>query len=70
MPVFCAYCGKSFTRKEHLERHIPQREHPSSVLGARWFSLTPCPHQIPTSNRIVAAHVSSPLLDGKSPSAS
>ncbi|KAJ4396515.1 hypothetical protein N0V93_000734 [Gnomoniopsis smithogilvyi] len=22
--VFCAYCGKSFTRKEHLERHIPQ----------------------------------------------
>ncbi|ORY65289.1 transcription factor Cmr1 [Pseudomassariella vexata] len=21
--VFCAYCGKSFTRKEHLERHIP-----------------------------------------------
>jgi uncharacterized Zn-finger protein len=24
--VFCAYCGKSFTRKEHLERHIPSRE--------------------------------------------
>ncbi|OAA61850.1 transcription factor cmr1 [Niveomyces insectorum RCEF 264] len=23
MVVFCAYCGKSFTRKEHLERHIP-----------------------------------------------
>ncbi|KAL5612255.1 hypothetical protein BROUX41_000204 [Berkeleyomyces rouxiae] len=23
MPVFCAYCGKSFTRKEHLERHLP-----------------------------------------------
>ncbi|KAJ1326731.1 Zinc finger C2H2 type protein [Microdochium nivale] len=22
MMVFCAYCGKSFTRKEHLERHI------------------------------------------------
>ncbi|KAI8633753.1 hypothetical protein F5Y19DRAFT_462047 [Xylariaceae sp. FL1651] len=21
--VFCAYCGKSFTRKEHLERHLP-----------------------------------------------
>ncbi|KAL2258266.1 hypothetical protein VTK26DRAFT_8504 [Humicola hyalothermophila] len=21
--LFCAYCGKSFTRKEHLERHIP-----------------------------------------------
>ncbi|KAI0849329.1 hypothetical protein F5Y00DRAFT_252975 [Daldinia vernicosa] len=21
--VYCAYCGKSFTRKEHLERHIP-----------------------------------------------
>jgi hypothetical protein len=21
--VFCTYCGKSFTRKEHLERHIP-----------------------------------------------
>jgi uncharacterized Zn-finger protein len=26
MTVYCAYCGKSFTRKEHLERHIPQRE--------------------------------------------
>ncbi|KAK4104201.1 hypothetical protein N658DRAFT_545682 [Parathielavia hyrcaniae] len=24
MTVYCAYCGKSFTRKEHLERHIPQ----------------------------------------------
>lgn len=24
--VFCAYCGKSFTRKEHLERHIPSRK--------------------------------------------
>jgi uncharacterized Zn-finger protein len=23
--VYCAYCGKSFTRKEHLERHIPSR---------------------------------------------
>ncbi|KAI1467869.1 uncharacterized protein F4812DRAFT_380629 [Daldinia caldariorum] len=23
MGVFCAYCGKSFTRKEHLERHLP-----------------------------------------------
>ncbi|CAJ2502605.1 Uu.00g099990.m01.CDS01 [Anthostomella pinea] len=23
MVVYCAYCGKSFTRKEHLERHIP-----------------------------------------------
>ncbi|KAH7326236.1 hypothetical protein B0I35DRAFT_474907 [Stachybotrys elegans] len=22
-PTFCTYCGKSFTRKEHLERHIP-----------------------------------------------
>ncbi|KAI1424082.1 hypothetical protein F5Y12DRAFT_797431 [Xylaria sp. FL1777] len=21
--VFCAYCGKGFTRKEHLERHLP-----------------------------------------------
>ncbi|KAI1345076.1 hypothetical protein F5Y15DRAFT_422156 [Xylariaceae sp. FL0016] len=21
--MFCTYCGKSFTRKEHLERHIP-----------------------------------------------
>ncbi|KAK4230208.1 hypothetical protein QBC38DRAFT_357468 [Podospora fimiseda] len=21
--VYCAYCGKSFTRKEHLERHLP-----------------------------------------------
>ncbi|KAI0100157.1 hypothetical protein GGR51DRAFT_372800 [Nemania sp. FL0031] len=22
--VFCAYCGKGFTRKEHLERHLPR----------------------------------------------
>ncbi|KAB5554562.1 hypothetical protein GE09DRAFT_964709 [Coniochaeta sp. 2T2.1] len=22
-PVWCAYCGQKFTRKEHLERHIP-----------------------------------------------
>ncbi|KAI1302075.1 hypothetical protein F5Y03DRAFT_217275 [Xylaria venustula] len=22
--VFCAYCGRSFTRKEHLERHLPR----------------------------------------------
>ncbi|KAI0479642.1 hypothetical protein F4859DRAFT_503659 [Xylaria cf. heliscus] len=21
--IFCTYCGKSFTRKEHLERHLP-----------------------------------------------
>ncbi|KAI1763600.1 hypothetical protein GGR53DRAFT_364402 [Hypoxylon sp. FL1150] len=21
--LYCAYCGKSFTRKEHLERHLP-----------------------------------------------
>lgn len=24
--IFCTYCGKSFTRKEHLERHIPSRK--------------------------------------------
>lgn len=30
--VFCAYCGKSFTRKEHLERHIPSRETPYAIL--------------------------------------
>ncbi|KAK1749971.1 hypothetical protein QBC47DRAFT_127320 [Echria macrotheca] len=23
MVCYCAYCGKSFTRKEHLERHLP-----------------------------------------------
>ncbi|KAI0017701.1 hypothetical protein F4780DRAFT_754483 [Xylariomycetidae sp. FL0641] len=23
MPIFCTYCGSRFTRKEHLERHIP-----------------------------------------------
>ncbi|KAJ4306092.1 hypothetical protein N0V88_000888 [Collariella sp. IMI 366227] len=23
MTIFCTYCGKSFTRKEHLERHLP-----------------------------------------------
>ncbi len=43
MPVFCAYCGKSFTRKEHLERHIPQREHPGLAPRARWFPLTLVP---------------------------
>ncbi|KAI1372951.1 hypothetical protein F4677DRAFT_448984 [Hypoxylon crocopeplum] len=32
--VFCAYCGKSFTRKEHLERHIP-----SHVAHANYPSL-------------------------------
>ncbi|KAK4191189.1 hypothetical protein QBC35DRAFT_23737 [Podospora australis] len=25
--VYCAYCGKEFTRKEHLERHIPNHTH-------------------------------------------
>jgi uncharacterized Zn-finger protein len=24
--VWCTYCGKRFTRKEHLERHLPTRE--------------------------------------------
>ncbi len=43
MPVFCAYCGKSFTRKEHLERHIPQREHLSSAPRARYFTNTLSP---------------------------
>lgn len=26
--IFCTYCGKRFTRKEHLERHIPSRAYP------------------------------------------
>ncbi|KAI0196976.1 hypothetical protein F4808DRAFT_297710 [Astrocystis sublimbata] len=25
--IYCAYCGKSFTRKEHLERHLPTHTH-------------------------------------------
>jgi hypothetical protein len=25
--VFCTYCGQSFTRDEHLERHILTREY-------------------------------------------
>ncbi|KAF1920324.1 hypothetical protein BDU57DRAFT_552744 [Ampelomyces quisqualis] len=36
--VFCTYCGQSFTRDEHLERHILTRElpHPSLFLGSSW----------------------------------
>ncbi len=67
MPVFCAYCGKSFTRKEHLERHIPQREHPSSAPRTCESPLTPHSNQTPTSNRIGAAPANFRLLAGKSP---
>lgn len=67
--VFCAYCGKSFTRKEHLERHIPSRESPSSssrVVYMREATQTDLSTpQIPTSNLIAAARVSSRLLEGK-----
>lgn len=35
MVVFCAYCGKSFTRKEHLERHIPSRK----TLKEMWRAI-------------------------------
>ena len=34
--VYCAYCGKAFTRKEHLERHIPSREKQST---SAWLAL-------------------------------
>lgn len=64
--VFCAYCGKSFTRKEHLERHIPSRKHDPPLFSARielWI-LTPS-FQIPTSSLIGAAVASSLLLGGK-----
>jgi hypothetical protein len=27
--VYCTYCGKGFSRKEHLERHLPTREQPT-----------------------------------------
>ncbi|PQE26564.1 transcription factor cmr1 protein [Rutstroemia sp. NJR-2017a BBW] len=37
--IFCTYCGKSFTRKEHLERHIPSREHSESVLSLLFHGL-------------------------------
>lgn len=40
-PVFCAYCGKSFTRKEHLERHIPSRK----VSSLSQFNHV-CDHEI------------------------
>lgn len=39
--VFCAYCGKSFTRKEHLERHIPQRKLLDSDQPTSLHRLTP-----------------------------
>jgi len=38
--VFCAYCGKSFTRKEHLERHIPSRKTPLPLGPLPVGSLT------------------------------
>jgi hypothetical protein len=33
--VFCTYCGQSFTRDEHLERHILTRESLPSIVHSR-----------------------------------
>lgn len=35
--VFCTYCGQSFTRDEHLERHILTRE-------GNFFYVATCVH--------------------------
>lgn len=35
--VFCTYCGQSFTRDEHLERHILTRSSPA-CWSCRWIS--------------------------------
>jgi len=64
MPVYCAYCGKSFTRKEHLERHIPQREYSSPQAGSLSL-LTHWLNQTRTSSHTGAAYASCRLLDGK-----
>lgn len=65
--VFCAYCGKSFTRKEHLERHIPSREtlpHPQPRLTYIPFRLTP--HvKILTLSRTGAVSAIYPLPEGE-----
>ena len=38
--VFCTYCGQSFTRDEHLERHILTRRLPSPVQCCNLTRLT------------------------------
>ena len=37
--VYCTYCGKAFTRKEHLERHIPSRKQPPMPPDTTHFGL-------------------------------
>jgi uncharacterized Zn finger protein (UPF0148 family) len=62
--VFCTYCGRGFTRKEHLERHLPQREH------TQVCTYTPSAHtdtsvQTRTSNPTAAARANWGLLEGE-----
>lgn len=45
--VFCTYCGQSFTRDEHLERHILTRE--SDTLLVHVFSTLTIPLLLDTN---------------------
>lgn len=60
--VYCAYCGKAFTRKEHLERHIPSREQsPRNSHMTHFVLLTDCLHSTDTNvkpHRCVACQLS------------
>lgn len=46
--VFCTYCGQSFTRDEHLERHILTRTCLSPPLPAKHSSVI---HRLTIPNR-------------------
>lgn len=52
--VFCTYCGNSFTREEHLERHILTREQLMVIFG---LSLTDFRYQYQTVQMLHVSHV-------------
>jgi len=56
--LFCTYCGKSFTRKEHLERHIPRRE--SSLLMLASSPSKPVADQCYSDTNVMPAADRSP----------
>jgi len=60
--VFCTYCGQSFTRDEHLERHILTRWSPS--IGSVDHLFETNSSKIPMSNRSNASHVTCPSHGG------